>query len=213
MLAGGLLGFGMWHVFEHGLPAVKLLNWATPQSELEVQPHAAGPLLELNHAEPAEGRHSAREAVLLAEGPPRVPPVILAQPDAVIPADQVETVRFFDHRPLRLERVLRMRVTAYSPDHRSCGKWADGYTASGYSVWTNAGKLVAADTDLLPFGTIVRVPGYGDGRPVPVLDRGGAIKGHRLDLLFPSHEAALQWGVQEIDVEVWGYADGVASQP
>jgi 3D (Asp-Asp-Asp) domain-containing protein len=113
----------------------------------------------------------------------------------------------FDGRPLRPTRTLRMLTTAYSPDEQSCGIWADGITASGYSVWTNGMKLVAADTTVLPFGTIVTIPGYNGGRPVQVLDRGGKIKGHRLDVLYPTHERALQWGAQRLDVTVWEYAD------
>ncbi|MEE9403279.1 MAG: 3D domain-containing protein [Algisphaera sp.] len=113
----------------------------------------------------------------------------------------------FDGRPLRAVKTLRMLTTAYSPDARSCGKWADGVTASGYSVWTNGMKLVAADTKLLPFGTIISIPGYHGGKPVPVLDRGGRIKGSRLDLLYPTHEIALKWGAQRLDVTVWEYAD------
>ena len=101
---------------------------------------------------------------------------------------------------------MRMLVTAYSPDRRSYGKWADGVTASGHSVWTNAMKLVAADTRLLPFGTILTVPGYNDGKLVQVLDRGGRIKGPRLDLLYPTHEIARRWGKQFIDMTIWEYA-------
>ena len=134
---------------------------------------------------------------------PAIPPALAAQPAATV----TTATATFDHRPLRRVRTLGMRVTAYSPDARSCGRWADGQTASGYSVWTNGMNLVAADTDLLPFGTIVTVPGYADGQPVPVLDRGGAIRGHRLDVLYPTHERALQWGVQEVDVTIWEYAD------
>jgi 3D (Asp-Asp-Asp) domain-containing protein len=100
-----------------------------------------------------------------------------------------------------------MTVTAYSPDHRSCGKWADGITASNKSVWTNGMKLVAADTRILPFRSLVSVPGYDEGRIVPVLDRGGAIKGARLDVLYPTHEIALRWGVQRLPVTVWEYVD------
>jgi len=110
-------------------------------------------------------------------------------------------------RPIRPARTIRMRVTAYSPDARSCGKWADGITASGRPVTFNAGRLVAADTDLLPFGSLVSIPGYADGEAVEVLDRGGAIKGQRLDVLYPTHDRAMQWGVQHLDVTVWEYAD------
>ena len=113
----------------------------------------------------------------------------------------------FDCRPIRKVGHMSMLVTAYSPDHRSCGKWADGITASGYSVWTNGMKLAAADTRLLPFGTIVTVPGYNGGQPVPILDRGGRIKGRRLDVLYPTHEVAKTWGAQRLTVTVWEYAD------
>jgi 3D (Asp-Asp-Asp) domain-containing protein len=74
---------------------------------------------------------------------------------------------------------------------------AVGITASG----TRAQRgTVAADTRLYPFGTIVRVPGYGWGR---VEDRGGDIKGQKLDLFFDSHGEALEWGRQRLPVEVW----------
>ena len=73
-----------------------------------------------------------------------------------------------------------------------------GLTASG--VQAHRGT-VAADTSVLPFGTVVHVEGYGYGR---VEDRGGAIKGNRLDLWFPSHDAALKWGRKKnVTVKVW----------
>jgi len=135
----------------------------------------------------------------------RVPPTqSTASYHVDTPSDDAPT---FNNRPLRRVRQITMLTTAYSPDEKSCGKWADGYTASGYSVWTNGMKLVAADTSILPFGTIVTIPGYHDGRPVPVLDRGGKIKGRRLDLLYPTHQAALKWGAQRLTVDVWEYAD------
>jgi len=108
----------------------------------------------------------------------------------------------------RVPEYLDMKVTAYSADAASCYPFADGQTATLHSVEANGGFLVAADTDLLPFGTMLSIEGYNDGKVVPVLDRGGAIKGNRLDLLFPSHKEALQWGVKTLDVVVWEYADG-----
>jgi len=120
-------------------------------------------------------------------------------------------MRSYNGRPIRQVAVIRMRVTAYSPDERSCGASADGITASGYSVLTNGGFLVAADPRVLPLGSLVCVPGYDGGAVVPVLDTGGAIKGNRLDVLYATHELAVEWGVQELDVEVWDYADGLPS--
>ncbi|MEM9418114.1 MAG: 3D domain-containing protein [Planctomycetota bacterium] len=145
-----------------------------------------------------------REQQLIAETEDQGPALGDTLPTPVLTTGSAPT---FDGRPLRPVKTVRMLTTAYSPDARSCGKWADGITASGYSVWTNGMKLAAADTSLFPFGTIITVPGYNEGRPVPVLDRGGVIKGHRLDLLYPTHEIALEWGAQRLDVTVWEYAD------
>jgi 3D (Asp-Asp-Asp) domain-containing protein len=99
-------------------------------------------------------------------------------------------------------RTIRMEVTAYCPCTKCCGPDAHGVTASGLHVSHNGGRFVAADTDLLQFGTRLRVPGYDDARPVEVIDRGGAIKGHKLDVYFPSHQQALEWGRQVLDVTV-----------
>jgi 3D (Asp-Asp-Asp) domain-containing protein len=46
------------------------------------------------------------------------------------------------------------------------------------------------------------VPGYNNSRPVEVLDRGGAIRGNRLDVFFDSHWEARQWGVKHLPVKV-----------
>jgi 3D (Asp-Asp-Asp) domain-containing protein len=100
-------------------------------------------------------------------------------------------------------RVVRMEVTAYCPCTRCCGPGAQGITASGKLVDYNGGKFVAADTRLLPFGSRLSIPGYADNAPVEVIDRGGAIKGHKLDLYFPTHAEALLWGRQHVDVTVY----------
>lgn len=117
--------------------------------------------------------------------------------------------KFFDNRPVRAARTIEMVVTAYSPDWRSCGDSADGITATLHHVSTNGAKLVAADPKLLAYGSLLTIPGYDSGKVVPVLDCGGAIKGNRLDVLFPTHEEARKWGVRKIKVTVWEYADGL----
>jgi 3D (Asp-Asp-Asp) domain-containing protein len=93
-----------------------------------------------------------------------------------------------------------MRVTAYCPYECCCGKWADGVTASGTLA---VGPLVAAPPNI-PFGTQLIIAGYADGRVVRVWDRGGAIKGNRLDVLFLTHEDAREWGVRYVDVQFVG---------
>ena len=70
-----------------------------------------------------------------------------------------------------------------------------GQTARGTAArW----GTVAADPKVFPFGTRLDIPGYGTG---VVEDVGGAIKGRHIDVWFPSHDEALQWGRREVDVK------------
>jgi len=87
-----------------------------------------------------------------------------------------------------------MRVTAYCPCSKCCGKYADGVTANGHKIMP--GDVFVAAPKNIPFGTEMVVEGYNSGKPVKVLDRGGAITAGRLDVFFPTHKAALEWGVQ-----------------
>jgi 3D (Asp-Asp-Asp) domain-containing protein len=109
-------------------------------------------------------------------------------PPPVVPASPQFTVRM-------------MEVTAYCACKKCCGPRAQGITASGRPVTYNGGRFVAADK-AFSFNTKLRIPGYGDGQAVPVLDRGGAIKGNKLDVYFPTHAEARQWGRRFIPVTV-----------
>ena len=110
-----------------------------------------------------------------------------------------------------------MEVTGYCNCQQCCGWEYSGllFKTPVFSSGPNKGKpktvgqtasgamarrgTVAADASL-PFGTVVEVPGYGLGR---VEDRGGAIKGGKLDLWFSSHQAAREWGRKTLTVTVW----------
>jgi 3D (Asp-Asp-Asp) domain-containing protein len=96
--------------------------------------------------------------------------------------------------------TVQMRVTAYCPCERCCGEYADGITACGHKI--GPGDTFAAADRRYSFGTEMVVAGYNNGEPIKVLDRGGAIRGDRLDVFFHTHEAALQWGVKYVDVKV-----------
>lgn len=102
------------------------------------------------------------------------------------------------------KRIKWMEVTAYCPCKACCGPAARGITASGKRVSYNRGRFVAADTSVLPFGTRIRVPGYAGGDTVEVIDRGGAIKGNKLDVYFSDHDTALEWGRRWVPVEIVG---------
>lgn len=118
----------------------------------------------------------------------------------------------------RQPTVMVMEVTGYC-NCGICCSWERSWLGFGSAVISsgpNKGKpkqvgitasgtkarhgTVAADTAVLPFGTIVYVPGYGYGR---VEDRGGAIKGDKLDLWYSSHGEAKTWGRKRVQVRVW----------
>ena len=96
-------------------------------------------------------------------------------------------------RPMDAFSLLsrQCEVTAYCPCEYCCGDYADGVTASGHVIQPGD-KFVAAPGNY-PFGTKLYIPGYGW---TTVQDRGGAIQGNRLDVFFPTHAEALQWGRQ-----------------
>ena len=111
-----------------------------------------------------------------------------------------------------------MIVTAYSSDPISTN-WRRGkiffwkkYVASGpnkgkpkkvgiTSSGTKAKKgTLAADTRYYPYGTVMKIPGYGKG---VVEDTGSAIKGpNRIDVYFSTRKRALKWGRQRLTVKI-----------
>jgi len=82
-------------------------------------------------------------------------------------------------------------IYAYCPCAKCCGK-TNGITASG-TVATE-GRTVAAN---LPFGTKIYIDGIGERI---VEDRGGGIKGKKVDVFMNSHLEALKFGVRKCDV-------------
>ena len=90
--------------------------------------------------------------------------------------------------------IVEMNVSAYDAGECCCGEYADGYTASGRP----AKGLICAAPPEYPFGTKFEV----NGVVYVCEDRGGDIKGNKLDLLFSTHQEALNWGRQTLMVKV-----------
>lgn len=89
-------------------------------------------------------------------------------------------------------------ATAYCNCSKCCGKWAGGNTASG--TVPTAGRTIAVDTSVIPFGTKVII----NGTTYIAEDTGSLIEGNRIDIFFNSHEEALQFGVQQLEgVVIW----------
>lgn len=76
----------------------------------------------------------------------------------------------------------------------STGYALRGRTATG--VYTAHG-IVAVDPSVIPLGTRMTIPGYGEGIAA---DTGGAVHGNTIDLWFPTVEQALQWGRRTVTI-------------
>jgi 3D (Asp-Asp-Asp) domain-containing protein len=77
----------------------------------------------------------------------------------------------------------------------------DGKTASGAHT---AGGIVAADPDVLPIGTRIRVTGLKRGRDgtYRVMDTGARVQGRRIDLFVSNCAEARRFGRQRVRVAI-----------
>lgn len=97
-----------------------------------------------------------------------------------------------------------MIATGYTAGYESTGKHPDhpqfGITYSGVKVKRDLYSTVAADLDVFSIGTILFIPGYGYG---VVADKGGAIKGNKIDLYYETvNEVYNEWGKKQVDVYI-----------
>ena len=128
------------------------------------------------------------------------------------PTETVEhTVQTTTSEPISTEPVIEQisigeyRLTAYCGCSKCCGIWGENrpldengkpivYTAN--MTVAKEGVTIAADINVLPYGTEVII----DGHRYIVQDRGGSITGNRIDIYFESHQTALEFGVQYKEV-------------
>lgn len=80
---------------------------------------------------------------------------------------------------------MTVEATAYS---------LQGTTATGIPVgW----GVVAVDPSVIPLGTRMTIPGYGEGIAA---DTGSAVRGRIIDVWMPTREQALAWGRRTITI-------------
>jgi 3D (Asp-Asp-Asp) domain-containing protein/septal ring factor EnvC (AmiA/AmiB activator) len=79
----------------------------------------------------------------------------------------------------------------------STGYCLDGPTATGVPVgW----GVVAVDPAVIPLGTRIFVPGYGEG---VAADTGGSVQGAVIDLWFPECSQAMAWGEKVMTITIY----------
>ncbi|WP_298705222.1 3D domain-containing protein [uncultured Veillonella sp.] len=110
----------------------------------------------------------------------------------IIKVGSRETVVETSRGTVRYREVLTMEASAYLPTDGD----GRGITATGMVARRG---VVAVDPDVIPLGTRLYIPGYG---MAIAADTGGAISGHRIDLLMDSYSEAMEFGRQSIEVYV-----------
>lgn len=85
-------------------------------------------------------------------------------------------------------------ITAYCPCSKCCGKYANGYTATG--TLATEGRTIAVDPDVIPYGTMVMI----NNHVYVAEDCGSGVNGKHIDMFFTTHQQAVNWGVQKIEV-------------
>ncbi|MEH7248543.1 ubiquitin-like domain-containing protein [Neobacillus niacini] len=89
-----------------------------------------------------------------------------------------------------------VNTTAYTAYCNGCS----GRTATGLDLRSNPNaKVIAVDPRVIPLGTKVYVEGYGYA---VAADTGGAIKGHKIDVFFPTKAEAFRWGVRKVKIKI-----------
>ena len=101
-------------------------------------------------------------------------------------------------------------ATGYTAGIESTGKTPDhpgyGITYSGVKVKRDLYSTVAADLKVFPIGTVLFIPGYGFG---VVADKGGAIKGNKVDLYYDTvKDVYEQWGKKTLEIYVIEMGEG-----
>ena len=92
----------------------------------------------------------------------------------------------------QIKQVLTMEATAYLPTDGG----GDGITASGIQAKHG---VVAVDPNVIPLGTKLYIPGYGEALAA---DTGGDIVGSRIDVVMEDYGEAMQFGRRTVEVYV-----------
>lgn len=136
-------------------------------------------------------------------------PVIVATPMAQkalsAPANPVSAEKI----ELPFTELGEFKTTAYCTCVKCCGIWSQEHpsrqgtdyiqrTASG--AIPTAGRTVAVDTNVIPFGTVIVI----DGHEYVAEDTGSAVKGNTIDIYFDNHKDAENYGVQYKTIYIKG---------
>jgi 3D (Asp-Asp-Asp) domain-containing protein len=137
--------------------------------------------------------------------------------ETALQAAREQRLAFISHLRLEAQQLADLQATANRIEHRSSELQAaataepvslDGraltVSATGYSLVgrTATGMpvgwgVVAVDPGLIPLGTRLTIPGYGEA---VAADTGSGVRGGSIDLWFPTLEQARAWGRRTVTI-------------
>lgn len=108
-------------------------------------------------------------------------------------------------QPTQVVKTLYIEFTYYTANCKGCsGKTYTGYDVRN-TVYYNGMRILATDPNVIPTYSIVRFEFNGEMVTGIALDKGGAIKGHKVDMLVATRQEAITLGRQVKKVEILRY--------
>lgn len=102
------------------------------------------------------------------------------------------------------------KITAYCKENypHICNDGNSSVTATGTKP--TPGRTIAVDPSIIPYGSEVIINGHSYSYIAE--DCGGAVKGNRIDILFATHQEALEFGIQYANVSYIDRSDNMCAE-
>lgn len=96
----------------------------------------------------------------------------------------------------KVVETFKVTATAFTANCKGCS----GVTSTGFNLKKNPdAKIIAVDPEVIPLGTKVWVEGYGEAIAA---DKGGSIKGNKIDVFMSSNKQAINWGRRTVTIKI-----------
>lgn len=96
----------------------------------------------------------------------------------------------------KVVKTFKVTATAFTAYCKGCS----GVTSTGINLKKNPdAKIIAVDPKIIPLGTKVWIEGYGEAIAA---DKGGSIKGNKIDVFMSSTKKAMDWGRRTVTVKI-----------
>jgi 3D (Asp-Asp-Asp) domain-containing protein len=175
----------------------------------ELRGLAAKIAAQLREAQALESRAEQTAAALVSARAQRVAYIASLARQRRLNARQIEALDSQAQRVVQRAQAMQAQTAAATPVGASpfvVGTRTVTVSATGYSLpgRTATGLpvglgVVAVDPSVIPLGTRMTIPGYGEG---VAADIGSAVQGHEIDLWFPTVAAALAWGRRTVTISL-----------